>query len=321
MSTRQLLIAGSQQKARKRTFVAQSYSTSLSVFEWTRSGVSLQSSVSGIGSAGRVQFSPAGNAIAVADGGNTKVFAWDKTSGIGSQLGSTFTNIFTDFSPAGDALLAGANIYAFSGSGIGSLIDTSTLTGSLKFSQSGNYIVAATGSSIDVEEWNVSTGVGSVYSSGFINLGPKRADMAVDDSHIISLNDSGDLRLHSFNGSSIGLTYSLSIGTDGAIGIVLNKRMDKILLTANDTSVPLTRVMMLPYQPGSNIGTAYSQPSYYVSNQTAYDAVFSASNNVAAFTQINNFVIAKVTSDGWGSELYSDTAPGAHYTDIIEVDA
>lgn len=320
MTTRQLIIAGSQQKARKRTFIAQAYGTSLNVFEWTRSGVSLQSSITGLGTLSRVQFSPAENAVAVVDGGNTKVFSWDKTSGIGSQLGSTFSGGFTDFSPAGDALLAGANIYAFSGSGIGSLIDTSTLTGSLKFSQSGNYIVAATGSSIDVEEWNVSTGVGSVYSSGFINIGPTRADMSVDDSHIISLNNSGTLRLHSFNGSSISLTASSSIGTDSAYSIVLNNRMDKILLAADDQTVPQEKIRMYSYTPGVSIGSAYTTPSY-VSVNAPDNAVFSASNNVVAFTQIGNFVIAKATSDGWGSELYSDTASGAHYTDIIEVDA
>ena len=313
MSTRQLLISGSQKKVRKRTFIAQGYGTTLNVFEWTRSGVTLQDSVSGLSSVTDVQFSPAGNAIALGAG----VYAWDKSSGIGSQIGS---DAISDFSPSGDAVLIGSELYAFSGSGVGSLLDTSALTGSLKFSQSGNYIVAATGSSIDVEEWDISTGIGSSYSTGFINIGPTRADMSFDDTHIISLNNSGTMRLHSFNGLSFSLTTSASIGTDSAIGISLNKRMDKILLSADDQTSPQEKVRMYPYTPAVSIGSAYTSPAYLNTNAPD-NAVFSASSNLVAFGQIGNFVIAKATSDGWGSQLYRDTAVGSHYVDIVEVDA
>lgn len=314
MSTRQLLISGSQKKVRKRTFIAQFYGTTLSVFEWTRSGVSLQDSISGLPSSQNVKFSPAGNAIAV--GGS--VYAWDKSSGIGSLISSTSVG---SFSPAGDAVLVGSDIYAFSGSGVGSLLATTTMSGSLSFSQSGNYIVSA-GSNLEVQEWDISSGLGTIYSSGFINLGPTRADMGVDDSHLVSLNNSGTLRLHSFDGSSISLTTSSSIGTDSAISVRVNKRMDKILLAANDSSVPITRVMMLPYVPSSSIGTAYSQPSYYdAASSTSDDAVFSASSNIVVFSQLGNFVIAKATSDGWGDLVYSDSASGSYFSDVIEVDA
>jgi hypothetical protein len=298
---------------RKRTFIAQFYSTTLSVFEWTRSGVSLQDSISGLPSSGNVKFSPAGNAIAV--GGS--VYAWDKSSGIGPLISSTTVN---SFSPTGDAVLVGSDIYAFSGSGVGSLLATTTMSGSLSFSQSGNYIVSA-GSNLEVQEWDISSGLGTIYSSGFINLGPTRADMGVDDSHLVSLNNSGTLRLHSFDGSSISLTSSKSIGIDSAISVRVNKRMDKILLAANDSSAPTTRVMMLPYVPSSSIGTAYPQPSYYTANSTSDDAVFSASSNIVVFSQLGNFVIAKATSDGWGDLVYSDSASGSYFSDVIEVDA
>ena len=333
MSVRELLIAGSSQKSITRTFVAQTHNdSSLVVHEWKRSGVVTQDSTSVSGKLfNEIIFSPSANSFAVYEttGAETLIYAWDKDTGIGSQVGSAQSGKrIIDISPAGDAIVlrdnsSGASeVYAYSASGVGSLID-STSSRIRKFSKSGNYLIATAGSApVFLMDWDVSTGIGSTYSVPSSTYGNDRGDLSKDDSFFVTIGYSGNGGMHifPFDGSSISSsTSSIELGNSVPSDININEKQNAVVAAVADSTSPYDFVAAVPINPNKTFGTQFSASSSLTSLSGSVHADFTATGNVVMFTQISNFVIQKFTSSGFGDELYRDQASGSTWADIIEV--
>jgi len=333
MSVRELLIAGSSQKATTRTFVAQTHNDgSLVVHEWKRSGVVTQDSTTVSGKFfNEIIFSPSANSFAVYEttGAETLIYAWDKDTGIGSQIGSAQSGKrIIDISPAGDAIAfsnssAGTyEVYAYSASGVGSLID-STTSRIRKFSKSGNYLIATAGSSTAfLMDWDVSTGIGSTYNHPAATYGSIRGDLSKDDSFFVTIGNSGNggMDIFPFDGSSISArTGSVELGNSVPSDININERQDAVVAAVADSTSPYDFVAAVPINPNKTFGTQFSASSSLKSLSQGNLADFNATGNVVMFTQNGNFVIQKFTSSGFGDELYRDQTAGSTWADILEV--
>jgi len=333
MSVRELLIAGSRQKGTARTFVAQTHNDrTLVVHEWKRSGVVTQDSTTVSGKFfNEIIFSPSANSFAVYEttGAETLIYAWDKDTGIGSQVGSAQSGKrIIDISPAGDAIVlydsssSSSEVYAYSASGVGSLID-STSSRIRKFSKSGNYLIATSGSSTAfLMDWDVSTGIGSTYNHPSSTYGSVRGDLSKDDSFFITIgtNGNGGMDIHPFDGSSLSASISsIELGNSVPFDININERQDAVVAAVADSTSPYDFVAAVPINPNKTFGTQFSASSSLKSLSQGNLADFNATGNVVMFTQNSNFVIQKFTSSGFGDELYRDQTAGSTWADIIEV--
>lgn len=336
MSIRELLIASSSQ-SNNRTFIARSSGSQVVVYEWKRSGLVTQDTltISGV-SLTKVAFSPAEDSIAVYDSANTTtyIYAWNKDTGFGSVIDSVSGyRLYAEkpFSPAGDAIALYKNsdgvtyIYNYSSSsGVGSLIDdtTGTSTRIIRFSKSGNYLIATQGNNTShLIDWDVSTGLGSTYFPPSTTLGNIIGDLSKDDSFFITAGNSGNggLNIHPFNGTVISSsTSSITLNCSVPQDLEINDRQNLVLAAVADSTIPYQHIRAVPINSNNTFGTEFSISSSEDDLNTPEDARFNSTGNIIVFTQIGNFVVQKISPSGFGAEIERDTFGGLSYADVLE---
>jgi hypothetical protein len=337
MSIRELLIASSSQ-SNNRTFIAKSSGSQVVVYEWKRSGLVTQDTltISGV-NFNEVAFSPAEDSIAVYDQGNTTtyIYAWNKDTGFGSVIDSlSGYRLYADkpFSPSGDAIALYKNsdgatyIYNYSSSsGVGSLIDDTTGTASriIKFSKSGNYVLATQGNStVHIIDWDVSTGLGSTYFHPSSIYGSRYGDLSKDDSFLIVAGESsnGGLNIFPFNGTTISSSSdTITLNCSIPQSVEINDRQNLVLAgVADSTASPYHHIRAVPINSNNTFGTEFSISSSEDDLNTPDNARFNSTGNIIVFTQISNFVVQKISPSGFGTEIERDTFGGLSYADVLE---
>jgi len=335
MSIRELLIASSSQ-SNNRTFIAKSRGNEVVVYEWKRSGLVTQDTltISGV-SLTKVAFSPAEDSIAVYDSTNTTtyIYAWNKDTGFGSVIDSVSGyRLYADkpFSPAGDAIALYKNsdgatyIYNYSSSGVGSLIDdtTGTNTRIIKFSKSGNYVLATQGNStVHIIDWDVSTGLGSTYFHPSSIYSSRDGDLSKDDSFLIvgGENANGGLNIFPFNGTTISSSSdTITLNCSIPSSVEINDRQNLVLAGVADETSPYHHIRAVPINSNNTFGTEFSISSSEDDLNTPEDVRFNSTGNIIVFTQISNFVVQKISPSGFGTEIERDTFGGLSYADVLE---
>lgn len=331
MSTRHLVIIGASKKQATRTFVLELRGQTVQVWEWKRDGIVAQDSVTLTNVPSKIQFAPDGGSVVYQDTNGVSVLAWDKDTGFGSQVGSTISGGLNGVSPSSNAIAiytgSDTDIRNFSSNfGVGSVVDTVVGQNIQGFSPSGNYLTYGKNLNAGgVYEWNISTGVGSSYTTGTSLYGAiHNIAMAPDDSYVVLSGSAngGGLHLFPFDGSSFSVSSeTITLGTSVTYSLEINNRQDVVLGACADSSSPYDFVFAVPISADAQFGNKFSTPPYLKSLSTAENARLNATSNIVAFSQNGNFVIAKFTNDGFGKLEYRDQSSGLPLIDVVEVDA
>jgi hypothetical protein len=239
-----------------------------------------------------VDFSPSGNAVAIASDQTTttsrlRVWAWS-SSGYGTQYSgvSVRSNAFSaDFSPNGDAIATthvggpenlSFSVFAWSSSGFGSKYsDPSTLSPgngrSARFSSNNNAIVVGTitgfnnGSPfVHAYSWSPSTGIGTKYSNPATLPGSGGVYDSVfspnDNCLAVAANDSPYVIVYPWSPSTgFGTKYSNPATLPGGAGRGVAFSPDNSQIAVSHAGSPV--LTTYPWSPSTGFGTKYSNPS------------------------------------------------------------